>query len=128
MSNLLQLGQGARKLRNWILFVMRVKSLPLISVAVSASLLSACSSLPRSGPDGDAVAQKAVQHIGSPNGATNVKYTFIDLNNDNVRYFSAGEQMTLTGLGSATRTPPPDVIVGVGDVISISIFESAAGG
>src|SRR5689334_4202339 len=127
MSILLHQGQGARSRRNWVSFVMRVKSLSLISVALSA-LLAGCSTLPRSGPDGDAVAQKAVQHIGSPGGATNVKYTFVDLNNDNVRYFSAGESMTLTGLGSAIRTPPPDVIVGVGDVISISIFESAAGG
>jgi polysaccharide export outer membrane protein len=108
--------------------VKRVKPLALASVALSSALLASCTFLPRSGPDGDAVIKSAKQHVGSPNGAANLKYTLVDLNADNVRFFSQIEPLTLRSLGSSTRTPPPDIIVGVGDVISVSIFESSAGG
>jgi polysaccharide export outer membrane protein len=82
--------------------------------------LGACDTiLPRSGPPGGAIT----------NGATTsgLQYGFVDLNAQAVQAMSEyGPEGIAATFGD--QRPPPEIKFGIGDVVSVTIFEAAAGG
>lgn len=85
-----------------------------------AGLLCGCASLPTSGPDSEAVLAGSVQ-----DGA--VRYEAIEVTPEVTALLRL---RTLPSLSSAfgDYRPPTDLRIGVGDVVSITIWEAAAGG
>jgi len=96
---------------------------PLLAL-VAAALLPACSLLPGTGPKSDAVETQATSGIRS-NAA--LPYALVDISADTIGFLSQPNLVTFKGAFSDKR-PKPVQVVGVGDVLNVSIFEAAPGG
>jgi polysaccharide export outer membrane protein len=95
-----------------------------VFVIVVAALLPACSVLPGTGPSSDAVNENATAGLRS---ATPLPYALIDVTADTIGFLSQPNLITFTGQFEDNR-PKPRQVIGVGDVLNISIFEAAPGG
>lgn len=97
--------------------------------AITASLLLAgCSALPRSGPDDSLVERSAAAHVTSVSKTVGIDYVLVDINKDVLPYVSAyAPTDSLSGFRGG-RGPAPNIPLGVGDVLEVSVFEAGAGG
>lgn len=99
------------------------------AVVLAAVLLAGCSTLPRSGPDDRAVERGAAATVSSPAKSVGIDYVLVDLSKDVLPYFSAyAPSDSLSGSFRSGRGPAPSIPIGVGDVLSVSIFEAGSGG
>jgi polysaccharide export outer membrane protein len=98
-------------------------SLPLLAIVVAA-LLPACTLLPGTGPTSDAVNGNATAGVRS---ATPLPYALVDVSADTIGFLSQPNLISFKGEFPDKR-PKPSQVVGVGDVLNISIFEAAPGG
>src|ERR1700724_2641016 len=96
---------------------------PLFAIAVAA-LLPACSLLPGPGPKSDAVEGNATAGVRA---AAPLPYELVDVSADTIGFLSQPNLVTFKGEFPDKRAKPSQVI-GVGDVLDISIFEAAPGG
>jgi len=96
---------------------------PLLAIVVAA-LLPACSLLPGTGPKSDAVNGNATAGVRS---TTPLPYALVDVTADTIGFLSQPNLITFKGEFPDKRAKPEQVI-GVGDVLNISIFEAAPGG
>src|SRR3954451_3157724 len=97
---------------------------PLVAVTVALAL-SACSSpLPGTGPSSLAVNTSATAGLRS-NAA--LPYTLVDVSADTIGFLSQPDVVSFKGEFPDKRSKPNQV-VGIGDVLNISIFEAAPGG
>jgi len=96
---------------------------PLLAI-VAVALLPACSLLPGTGPKSDAVQNNATAGVRS-NAA--LSYALVDVSADTIGFLSQPNLITFQGEFPDKRAKPNQV-VGVGDVLNISIFEAAPGG
>ena len=96
---------------------------PLLAVFVAA-VLPACSLLPGTGPKSDAVENNATAGVRS---STALSYALVDVSADTIGFLSQPNLVTFQGEFPDKRAKPNQV-VGVGDVLNISIFEAAPGG
>lgn len=88
---------------------------------VAALALGACTIMPASGPNGDVVkAEKPIE----PDG---LEYSLVKVNARSVRLLAENEERGLAAAFSDSR-PPAELRFGIGDVVSTTIFEAAAGG
>ena len=95
----------------------------LLAVGVAA-LLPACTLLPGTGPNSDAVNGYATAGIRS---SAPLPYALVDVSKDTIGFLSQPNLITFTGEFPDKR-PKPNQVVGVGDVLNVSIFEAAPGG
>jgi polysaccharide export outer membrane protein len=91
---------------------------------VFAAVLPACSLLPGTGPKGDAVENNATAGVRS---SAALSYALVDVSADTIGFLSQPNLVTFQGEFPDKRAKPNQV-VGVGDVLNISIFEAAPGG
>ena len=102
----------------------------LLSVSAVALVLASCTQFPRDAPAGDTVREGAIAKIDAP--GERVPYALVKLspsivqtvNND--KQFSS-EVLALAHLPSSRGTNAA-VPIGIGDVLSITIFEAQSGG
>ena len=86
----------------------------------AALALGACSTNPGSGPLTDDVNNK-IQTENAP------AYELVPLNPATVKILHTHEPKGLAGVFT-DRRPPASIVFGIGDVVSVTIFEAAAGG
>jgi polysaccharide export outer membrane protein len=98
-------------------------SSPLFA-AVLATLLPACSLIPGTGPTSDAVSGNATAGVRS---TAPLPYALVDVTADTIGFLSQPNLITFKGEFPDKR-PKPNQVVGIGDVLNISIFEAASGG
>lgn len=91
-------------------------------------LLSSCTSLPQSGPDGHAVDQKARIRVTTRDQKVGIDYALVDLSKDTIGYFGNPTSGSFKGTFGGGRGGPADVPLGYGDVVQVSIFEAQSGG
>jgi polysaccharide export outer membrane protein len=96
---------------------------PLFAIVVAA-LLPACSLLPESGPKSDAVNGNATAGVRS---TAALPYALVDISADTIGFLSQPNLITFRGEFPDKR-PKPTQVVGIGDVLNVSIFEAAPGG
>lgn len=97
--------------------------------AVSAIvLLSGCTSLPRSGPDRHAIEAGAAVTVADENRKVGIDYALVDINEHILAYASDTTIPSLSGGFGGGRGGPPQIVLGVGDIVQVSIFESQSGG
>ena len=89
------------------------------SVLLVAFTLSGCSTNPGSGPLTDDVLSQTTE-----NGP---QYELIPINATTVKILHTHEPKGLAGTFTDQR-PPANIVFGIGDVVSVTIFEAAAGG
>jgi polysaccharide export outer membrane protein len=80
--------------------------------------------LPGTGPKSDAVHENATAGLRS-NAA--LPYALVDISADSIGFLSQPNLITFQG-SFPDKRPKPQQVVGVGDVLNISIFEAAPGG
>jgi polysaccharide export outer membrane protein len=100
--------------------------LPAIVVA-----LSGCSWIPTAGPFGHQVkgdATSTVGPVGLADGPASIPYALVKLTPEIVSVVARYEPRGLSGVFPDKQAPPSKIKFGVGDVVSVSIFEAAAGG
>ncbi|MGV3550897.1 polysaccharide biosynthesis/export family protein [Rhizobium sp.] len=94
----------------------------------ASALLASCNTLPRSGPDHGDVERKATVKYTAVNKKSGVDYALVDLTKQVAAKFDFTILNSLRNGFGGGKGPPPASPLGVGDVISITIFESQAGG
>jgi polysaccharide export outer membrane protein len=95
----------------------------LLAILVAA-LLPACSLLPGTGPKSDAVKGNATAEVRSDAA---LPYALVDISADSIGFLSQPNLITFKG-NFTDKRPKPTQVVGVGDVLTVSIFEAAPGG
>jgi polysaccharide export outer membrane protein len=90
-----------------------------IGVVALATAVAGCSFFPSAGPNALAI------DSGLSTSGTN--YAIIKLTAPVVKMMAEYGPLTITGVFGDKR-PPPRIVFGIGDVLSVSIFEAAAGG
>lgn len=98
-----------------------------IVFALSAALAS-CNSLPRSGPDHKDIQSQATVKFVSEKKKVGIDYALVDLTKTVAAKFDFTVINSLRDGFGGGKGPPPGSTLGVGDVISVTIFESQAGG
>ncbi|WP_235677132.1 polysaccharide biosynthesis/export family protein [Rhodopseudomonas palustris] len=86
--------------------------------------MSACAVLPGTGPSSESVENYATAGIRSTNA---LPYALVDVSADTIGFLSQPNVVSFKG-SFRDRRPKPQQVVGVGDVLNISIFEAAPGG
>ena len=90
--------------------------------------LCSCSALPRSGPSHESILSQASVTAPTPAKRQGVDYVLVNLTKNVVPLF---EEVVLTsfanGFGSR-KSYAPDLALGVGDTLQVSIFEAQSGG
>lgn len=107
---------------------MRAKKQYTIALAFSLIALSGCTSTPQSGPGYRAVESNAAVTVSSSNKTVGIDYALVDINKAVLAY--AADTRTVASFGSfgAANNVAPNIPLGVGDVVQVSIFESQQGG
>jgi len=99
-----------------------LKNWPILTAACSAAaLLSACSTIPSAGPTAAEIVNQ-----GETSDAM-AGYVLIDIDHRTASILSRQPRETLYGRFK-DRRPAPDVRIGVGDALTVTIWEAAAGG
>jgi polysaccharide export outer membrane protein len=96
--------------------------------ALLATQLSACNTLPSSGPNYFDITDGAAASLLSERDAVAFNYVLLDIDRlvlDHVEDIGPGSFFRSFGRGQG---PAPVIRIGVGDIVQISIFESASGG
>lgn len=100
-----------------------------LSAVVALAFLAACSSLPGDGPDSGSFQGQASEYIGKKGSSANSapKFILADLTEDTVNTL-LNYRAAQAGGAFTSRRGPADIRIGIGDVISVAIFEADSGG
>ncbi len=101
-----------------------------LAVLLSVSALGACTGfVPASGPSTDAVVNGAKLQVGDPGPIDKPKlaYTLVTLDPQNVAIL-ANQSSVMEFGADVTSAPAENVRIGVGDIVSATIFEAQPGG
>lgn len=91
-------------------------------------MLSSCTSLPRSGPDHTDIDRSAAIKVTTPERKVGIDYALIDLNKAILPYFDKIPSSSLRSGFGGGRGGAPDIPLGFGDIVQVSIFEAQSGG
>lgn len=98
--------------------------LPLI-IAVG---LTGCNSFPRSGPEDAAFDKQAAARLTTKERKVGIDYALVDVSKNMLANFAKPTTASIKDSFQGGRGGPPDIPLGIGDVIQVSIFEAQAGG
>ena len=99
----------------------------LLALVLSLAL-TACSSLPRSGPTDARIVNSAAAVRVNPDRGSALQYALVDLDRhiiERIPDHDVGSLNASFGMGSGN---PASVTIGVGDVVQVTVFESSDGG
>ena len=107
--------------------LVRVKNLreaikaarPSLAVAVCTAMLGGCALFPAAGPSPHEIVADATYNGPAP-------YVLVKLSPDVIQIVGQPAAKTLRAMGSPG--PVPHMMLGVGDVVSVTVFEAASGG
>lgn len=109
-------------------------SLSAISGLSVLLAVSGCSTLPSSGPSDGKIDDQASIKVGykagkdGGSGRVGINYVLVDLNREALSYFDEPPKTSFAKGFGVQRGGAPETVLGAGDVIQISIFESTSGG
>jgi polysaccharide export outer membrane protein len=96
--------------------------------ALCASFLAASCSVPTSGPSSTAIASGAVTTVAKVEPGPTLSYALVDLKARLTSGIPDPPLSSLRGTFGLGKGGPSQVLIGVGDVLEVSIFESSKGG
>lgn len=102
------------------------RAFPLL-LMITVIVLSGCDALPGSGPTGQLVVNSAQATLSNPDNGTGYDYALVEVRRDLLPLISVDRPTAGSSFGVASNAPP-ELRLGVGDVLQITIFESQAGG
>ena len=95
---------------------------------VCVLLVSACTSMPKSGPDNRAITSKAVYYAAADASRPLEDYYVLDVSDAMISHFDAPRLNTFGSTFGTRGGGAPGLVLGVGDVVQVTLFESSAGG
>jgi len=95
---------------------------------LAVSLLASCTSLPRSGPDDSAVERGAAVKVTTKDRKVGIDYAVVDINKSILAAFASPASTSIRDSFGGGRGGAPEIPLGIGDVVQVSIFEAQAGG
>ncbi len=99
-----------------------------LTLGLLGALTSAgCTTLPRSGPDDQRIRDEATIYFAADDKKPLTDYVLVDLTETVLGYFPMHKETFSKGFGP-TRRGAPELPLGNGDTIQITLFESSAGG
>ncbi|MBL8565400.1 MAG: polysaccharide export protein [Hyphomicrobiaceae bacterium] len=98
------------------------------SLLLAATMITGCSHLPVAGPDYRDINSSAAVHLASDRRQVTYDYALVDVSPVALDVLSQIGDDSLHATFSAEDQGAPNVRVGVGDVLQVSVFESATGG
>ncbi|MEM6616438.1 MAG: polysaccharide biosynthesis/export family protein [Pseudomonadota bacterium] len=99
------------------------------SVSLCAAILAGCTALPRSGPDDRLIANSATARLADETGnAPTYEYAAVDITKQILPFLSVDRPSSIFSTFGGGRGPSPELLIGVGDIIQITVFESQGGG
>ncbi len=93
--------------------------------------VAGCTATPRSGPDDQAILAGAAVKVGGTGGTpgkVGIDYALIDIDRTVLGYVGETTTASLQGGFGGGRGGAPDLPLGIGDVVQVSIFEAQSGG
>ncbi|MBZ8133291.1 polysaccharide biosynthesis/export family protein [Afifella sp. IM 167] len=99
----------------------------IVAVALVAAL-GGCQALPRSGPDDDTILKSATTTYDGTDPAYVQGYAVIGLSPNVLAHLSAGGTGSVFSTFGGGQGPAPDIRVGIGDILQVTIFEASTGG
>ncbi len=90
--------------------------------------LSGCTSTPQSGPGYRAIESSAAVTVSAANKTVGIDYALVDINKAVLAYASETRALASFGSFGFASNVIPNISLGVGDVVQVSIFESQPGG
>ncbi len=93
-----------------------------------ASAIGGCTMIPRSGPDHNEINSQAATNVAGAPELQAIRYVTVDINANSIGLLSDPGFCSLRSHIGASRSGRPSFVVGTGDIIQVTIFESASGG
>ena len=90
--------------------------------------LTGCNSFPRSGPEDAAFDKQAAARLTTKERKVGIDYALVDVSKNMLANFAKPTTASIKDSFQGGRGGPPDIPLGIGDVIQVSIFEAQAGG
>jgi polysaccharide export outer membrane protein len=97
----------------------------LTSIAIG---LGGCNSLPRSGPNDAAFEKQATARLTTKERKVGIEYAIVDVTKNILASFASPTTSSIKDSFEGGKGGPPDIPLGIGDIIQVSIFEAQAGG
>ncbi|TCP58355.1 polysaccharide export outer membrane protein [Rhodovulum bhavnagarense] len=107
--------------------IRQVRKLHVTGVLVSSLVLVSCTAMPRNGPSAADVISAASARAKNDEATLGYEYAIVDVTRGMLPFISSDDASSFASFGAASSTPP-EIRLGVGDVIQLTIFESQAGG
>lgn len=99
----------------------------LVTASLVSLLLTGCTYLPASGPSMQAIEKAATAKLSTEKSKSGFEYALVDLSKSVLRYFDTYRPQSFQSLADGAG-PHSDTSLGVGDVVTVTIYESQAGG
>jgi polysaccharide biosynthesis/export protein len=101
----------------------------LSSIGISSSFaLAGCSTLSRDGPATTSINGEAASVVAAAPGVPVFNYVLLEIDQIALSVFGTPPTTSLFSTFGRDKGPAPEIRVGVGDVVQLTIFESQAGG
>ena len=98
------------------------------STLIMAFALSGCNGLPRSGPDDGAIERGASIKVTNRDKKVGIDYVLMDINSSILTSFAQAAPTSIRDSFGGGRGGAPNIPLGIGDVVQVSVFEAQAGG
>ncbi len=100
----------------------------LTALGVALLALAGCSMIPDSGPSRRTVESEAAVTLNAPSAGSILDYVLVDLNRVVLPLIEDAGPGSLFRAFGAGHGPAPEIKVGVGDTIQVTLFEAQSGG
>ncbi|MFA8443991.1 polysaccharide biosynthesis/export family protein [Yoonia sp.] len=94
---------------------------------IALQLIAGCAAMPGNGPDSSSVIKNAEVTSRTVDPTLGYDYALIDLSRDNIPFIASDGDGSNSTFGIASDVIP-EIRLGVGDIIQLTVFESEAGG
>lgn len=90
--------------------------------------VAGCQGLPKEGPTAQEIQSKAAVTVAGANTRTIFDYVLLDVDGATVNHFGTPPKSSLVGTFGNSRSVAPQLKLGVGDVVQVTVFEAQTGG
>lgn len=97
------------------------------TLALAGAVITGCTATPRSGPGHYDVEANAYVKVSARDKKAGIDYALVDINTSVLAFFGEEPAASFGGFGGG-RGGAPELPLGVGDVVTVSIFEAQSGG
>jgi len=107
--------------------MVKIKNIKVALCAIVLQLIAGCAAMPGNGPDSTSVINNAQTAARTTTATLGYSYILVDIESDNIPLIASSDVVADASFG-ITADVIPEIRLGVGDVIQLTVFESEAGG